>query len=39
MAVQKDVTGELITVHFVDGTQRTFAAHLVADKMSPRTRL
>jgi hypothetical protein len=36
LSVQRDVTGELITVHFEDGTQRTFAAHLVADKLSPR---
>jgi hypothetical protein len=35
-AIRQDPTGQLITVLFEDGTQRTFAAHLVDDKMTPR---
>ncbi len=36
VSVREDVTGRLVTVMFEDGVQRTFAAHLVSKKMSPR---
>jgi hypothetical protein len=34
-SLQDDKTGGLVTVRFHDGSQRTFAANLVADKMVP----
>jgi hypothetical protein len=36
-AVQPDGDDSLVTIHFADNTQKTFAASLVGDKMSPRS--
>jgi hypothetical protein len=36
VSVREDATGRLVTVMFEDGIQRTFAAHLVGKKMTPR---
>jgi hypothetical protein len=34
-AVQPDGDDSLVTVRFADGTQKTFAASLVSDKLVP----
>lgn len=34
-SVQTDEADSLVTVHFADGTQKTFAASLVSDKLMP----
>lgn len=33
--IQPDAIGQLVTVLFEDGVERTFAAHLLGDKMTP----